>query len=264
MGEPMIGRLLGAGYTVRVHARDELVRRRLASAGAYVSSDVPGAVAECDICIVCVFSDAQLEELALGPGGIIAQLPPHAILVSHVTSSLASVRKLETVARQAGIGFVDAPISGTSEAVRRGELTVMISGGAPDLRLIRPVLQSYASTVHTLGPTGRATVVKLVNNLIFAAHAQIAEAAAEVAERAGISRTDLVSTLQSCSGDSGAFAYMRRNPQASLHAAIPFLHKDVGAARESFPYSDLGYFLDIVGNGPLKAISETATTDVQQ
>ncbi|WP_198654381.1 MULTISPECIES: NAD(P)-dependent oxidoreductase [Nocardia] len=256
MGTPMVERLRRAGFPVRVYVRSEEGRERIARSGALVSTDPAHAFADCRICIVCVFSGKQLEQLTLGAEGIISRLPPGAVLVSHVTSTLATTRDLAESARQAGVGFVDAPVSGTPDDIGRGGLTVLTSGADADLRIVRPALASYASTISPLGEIGRATAVKLLNNLIFAAHMQIAEAAGGLAEQAGFSRAELAAILDSCSGDSAAFRYMRCDPRSSLQPAMPFLRKDVRAALDSLSGDDAGfeYLVDTLANGPLDII----------
>jgi 3-hydroxyisobutyrate dehydrogenase-like beta-hydroxyacid dehydrogenase len=68
-----------------------------------------------------------------------------------------------------GIDYVDAPVSGGRAGAIRGTVTVMWSGSAERMELIRPVLDSFAGSVFFVGPTpGQGQAMKLLNNYLSA------------------------------------------------------------------------------------------------
>ncbi|WP_197506756.1 NAD(P)-binding domain-containing protein, partial [Mycobacterium sp. E136] len=64
MGEPMVHRLLAAGRAVTVYARKPEVRQRLNDAGATVVDSIADVGTGSRVVICCMFSDAQLKDVA--------------------------------------------------------------------------------------------------------------------------------------------------------------------------------------------------------
>lgn len=125
MGEPMVARLLGAGRRPVVYARREDVCARLSAAGAVLADSVADVASRSDILIGCLFSDAQLRAIGVGPGGFVANAKPGAVFVSHTTGSRSTLTDLAAVCPSAPT-ILDAPVSGAVDHVARGELTVLI------------------------------------------------------------------------------------------------------------------------------------------
>src|SRR3546814_371967 len=87
MGMPMVERLLAASHDVTVCARRAEVRAACEEAGASATDDLQGAVRTAEVVVVCLYSDAQLRELALGADGFVAAMREGALLVVHTTGS---------------------------------------------------------------------------------------------------------------------------------------------------------------------------------
>lgn len=253
MGKPMIERLLSAGFGVRVYARRAEVRAELAQAGATIADSAADAVQGVDLCLLCLFSADQVAEVALGAQGVFANLPPGAVVVVHTTVSPGALDRLADAASARGLSIVDAPVSGTAQDIREGRLTVLFGGGEAVVDRCQSAVASYAATMLRVGEVGTATKIKLVNNLIFAAHVQIAESAVGLAERLGIAGTDLVAALRACSGDSYVFGKLRERGVDVLGHSARYLRKDVAAVEEAAADSgiDLGLLREVVEAGPL-------------
>lgn len=231
LGEPMVGRLLAAGHQVTVHARRPEVRERLAAAGARVVDTPRDAAADAEVALVCVFSDVQLEQVADGEDGLISGLRPGAVLASHTTGRIATLTRLAQSASRRRAEVVDAPVSGTDTDIRAGRLTVLLGGEAAAVARCGPVLAAYAEPVVPTGRLGSALAVKLVNNLMFAAHAQIAAEAVRLGEQLEVEPALLLRAVAACSGSSRAATYLGSMPSTAAFAAAAasYLRKDVAA-----------------------------------
>src|SRR5580765_8460723 len=137
LGEPTVLRLLAAGHTVKVFAR-------LAEKGATVV-DSPAAVADADLVVLFLFSDAQLLEVALEPGGLIAAMKPGTPLALHTTASLQTLDALAIAAADRDVPVLDAPVSGTAENIAAGELTVLVGGEPAAVESASAVFAAYAN-----------------------------------------------------------------------------------------------------------------------
>ncbi|MCU4184056.1 NAD(P)-dependent oxidoreductase [Acidiferrimicrobium sp. IK] len=245
MGMPMVERIHGAGLDVSVFARRAEVVEALTAAGIPHAASIPELAASVDVLCICTFSDAQLREVALGPQGAIASLLPGAVLVNHTTGSPALAEEMQA-SMPAGVGLVDAPVSGSSDQIRAGQLTVLAGADPGCLEAARPVMATYASTILHAGGVGDAQRVKLVNNLVFTVHLRIAALAAGIGQGLGIGPEALSRALRHCSGTSLPISMLELRPVDALVAgARPFLRKDVGTVRDVA--AELGVDLGMLG-----------------
>jgi 3-hydroxyisobutyrate dehydrogenase-like beta-hydroxyacid dehydrogenase len=254
LGEPMVSRLLAAGHDVLLYARRDDVRDRLASQGAALADSIADVARRSDILISCVFSDAQLREIGLGSNGVIANAKTGAVFVSHTTGTVATLKALADSSASAPV-ILDAPVSGTVENIDAGTLTVLLGGPSDAVQMVTPVLAAYANPILPTGALGSALALKLVNNLLFAANAQLLAAATKLGDQLGVDPEVLLSTLQVCSAGSTAAAHAHRigGLDRFVEAAGPFLRKDVAAALDAVGEAgaDPGLLLQVVDTGPL-------------
>ncbi|ETB18170.1 MULTISPECIES: NAD(P)-dependent oxidoreductase [Mycobacterium avium complex (MAC)] len=262
LGEPMVDRLLGAGHDVVVYARREEVRRRLKVKGAAVADSVADLARSSDVLISCLFSDAQLRETGLGTGGFIANMKPGAIFVSHTTGTLPTLAALRDCSPVPPV-VLDAPVSGTVDDIAAGMLTVLIGGPSDAVASVTPILAAYADPVVATGALGSALALKLINNLLFAANAQLLGSATQLGQQLGIAPSVLLSTLQVCSARSHAAEQAHRIGGMDRFAELagPFLRKDIAACRVAAAEAgvELGLLGRAVREGPLALDVESAT-----
>ncbi|TVS90129.1 NAD(P)-dependent oxidoreductase [Mycobacterium helveticum] len=263
LGEPMIKRLLGAGNEAVVYTRREEVRRRLEVSGAATADSVADLARGSDILICCLFSDTQLRETGLGSDGFIANAKPGAIFVSHTTGTLSTLEALRDGSPAPPV-ILDAPVSGTVENITAGNLTVLIGGPSDAVAAVTPILRAYADPVVATGALGSALALKLINNLLFAANAQLLAAATQLGDRLSVAPEVLLSTLQVCSARSHAAEQAHRVGGMDRFAELagPFLRKDIAACREAAAEAgvELGLLDTAVREGPLALDHASAGT----
>src|ERR1700757_122552 len=226
----MVDRLLGAGHDVVVYVRREEARQRLEAKGAAMADSVADLASGSDVLISCLFSDAQLRETGLGPAGFIANAKPGAVFASHTTGTLSTLEALRDSSPCAPV-ILDAPVSGTVENIDAGTLTVLIGGRSDAVASVTPILAAYADPVVATGALGSALALKLINNLLFAANAQLLAAATQLGTQLGVAPDVLLSTLQVCSASSRAADHAHRIGGMDRFAELagPFLRKDIVA-----------------------------------
>jgi len=236
IGEPMVERLLAAGHRVRLYARRPEVRERLSGAELV---DRVGDLAACDVLVSCLYSDAQMLDVLPDAMG------PHTVLVSHTTGNPATLVRLGATA------IVDAPFSGTADAVRAGKLTIYLGGEPSHVATARDIVSAYADPVITTGARGSALRVKLLNNLLFAAITQVTLRGLEAGGAMGIEESTLLEALAVSSGGSNAGRYIaaRGGAERYVAAVTPFLRKDLAAASEMD--TDLSALLAAAYDGPM-------------
>jgi 3-hydroxyisobutyrate dehydrogenase len=201
MGLPMTRHLLAAGHDVTVASRSRPPIDAAVAAGAVDGSD-PRAVAEAsEITILCVPDSPDVVEVvaamlpALGPGKLVVD-----------TSTIDPAVEREQHARVAATGaaYLDAPLSGGSIGAERGTLTVMVGGDPAALETARPALEPFAGLVVYAGGPGFGQIVKLCNQLVYAAQMLAVSEACALAVKEGVDLGVIHEVMTHATGDCNA------------------------------------------------------------
>jgi 3-hydroxyisobutyrate dehydrogenase-like beta-hydroxyacid dehydrogenase len=261
MGMPMVRRLVGAGHDVVVHARREEARAEAAAVGATATADVRAAVGDASAVVVCVFSDAQLREVALGPEGFVTAMAPGALLVIHTTGNPATAQLLADEGRGRKVRVVEAPVSGSARDIDEGHVTVLLGGTPEDVEAARAVVAAYGDPIFHLGPLGSAQAVKLLNKALFAAKLQLVAEVERLTAAFGVDWVQATAAFQQSSGASRAMGTVHSmgSVQALVDAGGHYLVKDVSAAVAAAHELglDLGQLEAVNRDGPLPFLPES-------
>ncbi len=255
MGLPMVRRLVAGGWDVTAFARRVEARSQCEQVGASATDDRREAVRGADTVVLCLFSDAQIRELAFGPEGFLGSMTPGALLVTHTTGSPGLARQMAEEGSERGIRVVDAPVSGAATEIEEGHVTVLLGGDPRDIAAASALVASYGDPILAIGPLGSALAVKLLNNALFAAHMQLAGEVERVAAAFGVDMSTVAAAILQSSGASYALDVVARLGSIEKVAASagPFLVKDVAVVDAVF--SELDVDLGVLGyansHGPI-------------
>ncbi|MBO6846408.1 MAG: NAD(P)-dependent oxidoreductase [Maricaulis sp.] len=184
MGYPMAGHLKAAGHDVTVWNRTGAKSLAWAEEhGGQAADTVEAAVADADLVMMCLGDDPDV--LAIAEQAIPA-MKPGAILIDHTTASAELARELDMDARDAGIGFIDAPVSGGQAGAENGQLTIMCGGEPDTFARAEPVMDAYAKAMSLIGPAGSGQLAKMVNQICIAGVVQGLSEGLHFAKRAGL------------------------------------------------------------------------------
>jgi 3-hydroxyisobutyrate dehydrogenase len=198
MGLPMTRHLLEAGHEVTVASRGRGPIDRAVGLGA-VEADGPAAVAgAADVIFLCVPSSPDVAAVvdcllpALGPGKTVVDC-------STIDPDVEAAQHARVAAT--GAQYLEAPLSGGTAGAERGTLTLMVGGDAAVLDEVRPVLEPFAGLVVHVGGPGMGQVVKLCNNLIYAAQMTATAEATALAVKSGVDMAKLYEVITHSTGD---------------------------------------------------------------
>ena len=203
MGEPMVLRLLAAGYPVAVWNRS---RDKLAPAlerGARAAASPADLARGADIVMTCVTDQRALEAVLLGPDGVVEGGAPGKLVVDFSSIAPDAARAFALRLERLGMGLVDAPVSGGVPGAEKGTLVVMAGGREEHVERVRPVLAHLASRVTRMGESGAGQATKLCNQIIVGALLPVLAEAVRLAEAAGVDATRLPEALKGGFADSG-------------------------------------------------------------
>lgn len=239
MGKPMVLAALRAGHSLTGYARRPAEHDAIRAAGGNVSDDPVATVSDAELVCVNLFSEAQVREVMV-ERDVIAAMGSGAILAIHSTVSPAFVREIAAI--RSDLHVLDAGFSGGPDEALAGKLTLMVGGDAGVLERARPVFAAYAGHIAPAGPLGSGMALKVINNLMFAAHVAIARDGLRLVKAGGLSLDVAVATLMRGSGGSNALGLLGRagDAEAMAEAIRPYLDKDVPIARAGADGLDLG------------------------
>jgi 3-hydroxyisobutyrate dehydrogenase len=203
MGEPMAANLVKTGFEVIVWNRTETKARGFAGTYGAHPAPSPAAAAElADVTITMVPDGPQVEEVLFGPNGAANGMRRGTLAIDMSTiAPAASVSIGERLAAD-GIGFLDAPVTGSRPRAEDGTLTIMAGGSEADFERGKPVLEAMGKLVVHVGRQGHGSIVKLLNNATAAVNAlQLAEVLV-AAKAAGVDTDRLRQVMGAGSGGS--------------------------------------------------------------
>ena len=189
MGSAMARALSRAGVPLVIHNRTHDRATSLAAElGAHVAETPAEAASLADVSLTMLADDAAVEAVYAGRDGLLEGARSGSVLVDLSTVTPDTIRGFADRARQAGVGLLDSPVSGSVSTADSGQLTLMVGGDSADLGKARPALEPLAKTIVHVGPLGSGAAMKLsVNTVIFGLNEAVAEGLV-LAEAAGIDR----------------------------------------------------------------------------
>ncbi len=231
MGYPMAGHLLRAGYPVTVWNRSRAKADAWCQEHGGRQADTPAAAAAAaDIVLTCVGRDSDLEEVVLGPDGLIEGLQPGSLLIDHSTVSARISRHLATALARQQVGYVDAPVSGGQQGAINGQLSIFCGGSVEDHARAEPVLAVYAKAQAHLGPVGHGQLAKMVNQICVAGVIQGLAEGMHFAEQAGLDVAQVMALVGNGAGSSWQLLNRHRTMIAGEYDhgfAVDWMRKDL-------------------------------------
>ena len=196
MGSRLARRLLEAGHTVTGHNRTADKARALEPAGLKVAATPREAADGATAVFSMVTDNAALRAVALGPDGIVAGLSPATVFVEMSTVSPAVTREIGDAVAARGAAMLDAPVSGSTISVERGEASIVVGGDPAALERVKALLAVMGpGGITHVGALGVAKTMKIATNLGLAVQILAFSEAVLLAEKAGIPRATAVEAL---------------------------------------------------------------------
>ncbi len=232
MGLPMAGHLAAAGYSITVYNRNPAKAEQWANEFKGKVATTPAEAAkEADIIFCCVGNDDALREMTTGSQGAYQSMKAGAIFVDHTTTSAEVAKEVYQIAREKGIHFIDAPVSGGQAGAINGVLTVMCGGDEEAFNKAKPVMDVFSRSVIYLGKSGSGQLAKMVNQICIAGLVQGLSEALAFGERTGL---DMEKVLAVISKGAAQSWQMENRGKTMLENkfdfgfAVDWMRKDLG------------------------------------
>jgi len=166
MGREMAHNLLKAGHKVRAFDVRQAAIDELVAFGAEAATSPADAARDADIAITMLPDTPQVEDVIYGTDGLLASPPRGRLIADMSTISPVAVRRMAGDLKEAGVDFIDAPVSGGPIGATNAALSIMAGGDAAAFARAVPFFEGMGTTINHVGAPGAGQVVKLCNQLI--------------------------------------------------------------------------------------------------
>ena len=238
MGGPMAANLVKAGHTLRVFDLAPAAVAAAVAAGATAAANAADALTGAQVVISMLPASRHVEQLYLGDDGVLAKLPPGALVIDSSTIAPASAKKVAEAAAARGLAMIDAPVSGGTAGAAAGTLTFIVGGDAEALERARPVLRAMGKNIFHVGANGAGQVAKLCNNMALGAIMAVTGEAIALGVAHGLD-PKVLSQMMAVS-TSRSWATEVCNPWPGVHENAPASRGYAGGFGNDLMLKDLG------------------------
>jgi 3-hydroxyisobutyrate dehydrogenase-like beta-hydroxyacid dehydrogenase len=211
MGGGMAANLLEAGYAVVVHDIDRDRVAALVARGATAAANPAEAARQASRTVTIVETTAQTQEVILGDKGVIEGAARGHVVAMMSTIDPNAAKLIHDRLAEAGIGMLDAPVSGGSARARSGELSVIAGGDKVNFESCRALFEAMSSHQFHVGGIGQGLALKLVNNMLIQVNTVAIAEAFVMGAKAGLDPQVMYDVIKVSTGAS--FALDMRVPR---------------------------------------------------
>jgi 3-hydroxyisobutyrate dehydrogenase-like beta-hydroxyacid dehydrogenase len=195
MGSRMARRLLEHGYKVSVYNRSREAAEDLVKYGATVAGSIAELASEADVILSSLTNDDAVKSVYADPQGVFAYVRRGSAVIEMSTVLPATSRELYDLSRQAGVKFLDSPVSGSTPSAEEGTLTLFCGGDEELFQVAQPIFSSIAKQNFYLGGSGSGTAMKLVANTLLGVGMQAIAESVALGQKEGLDRHRLLEVL---------------------------------------------------------------------
>jgi 3-hydroxyisobutyrate dehydrogenase len=232
MGYPMARHLAAkGGHEVTVYNRTFTKAEKWVAENGGRAARTPAEAAKGqEIVFACVGNDDDLRQVTIGPDGAFSGMDKGAVFVDHTTASAEVARELYAKAREMGLGFIDAPVSGGQAGAENGVLTVMCGGDQQVYNRVEPVIAAFARSCRRLGESGSGQLCKMVNQICIGGLVQALSEGIHFARKAGLDVEAVIETISKGAAQSwqmeNRYKTMNQN-KFDFGFAVDWMRKDL-------------------------------------
>lgn len=247
MGTPMARNLLKAGFPLTVYNRTESKAADLVAEGAQLVH-YPGALWEkSDIIVTMVSDDAALKSIYAEKGGLLETAVAGKIVIDMSTVSPATSKELGGLMTTMGIGYLDAPVSGSVKPAEQGQLVIMVGGQRSTYEAALPVFEKLGKVSYLLGEQGAGHSAKLAINLLLAFTVQGLAESVVFARENGVAPKDLLTIINESVLANGLIKLKTPSIEQEQYPAafaLKYLAKDLRLAKEQGLHTPAGLTIE--------------------
>ncbi len=244
LGRAIAKRLKDQGVDLIVWNRTREKAEKFAEeTGSEVARSPKDLISRVEKVFVIVFDSQASEEVIFGEEGIAKGDVKGKTVIDMTTNHFRYAEVAYDELKKIGAYYLDAPVLGSVIPAQRGELTVVVGGDEERFEEVKPLFEKFCKNIFYVGPAGKATKVKLINNIVLGGFMDLIAEAVAIAERAGIEKEKIVEILSAGAGKSYILDVKKKKileEDFSPHFSVNLIYKDLHYAQDLI--KDLGLF----------------------
>ncbi|MET3840352.1 NAD(P)-dependent oxidoreductase [Bradyrhizobium sp. OAE829] len=234
MGGPMALNVLAkAGREVVVFDTRQEAMASCVKAGARAATDAASLAKECDVIYVSLPTPGLVESVLTAENGFISGANRDAVVIDLSTNSPSVAKRVERRLSQSGVAYLESPVTGGVAKAKDGTLTIMVGGDEAVFQRSANLYGHISTKPVFVGPTGAASTVKLINNMLVLCNLAAAAEGMAMAAKAGLDLEKFADVVRNGSGFSAGFRLIAGKPMNndfSPQFALELAHKDFALA----------------------------------
>ena len=185
-----------------MHDRDGAAVAALVAAGAGAAASPREVAATADCVITCLPSPQAVAEVVAGADGVVEGLRSGGAWIDMSTNDADELQRLAALLAARGIATLECPVTGGVHRAAAGEITVIAGGDEVVFAAHRELLGDIGGEIFYVGPLGKASVIKVITNMLAFIHLVAAGEALMLAKRGGVDLTTAYEVIRASSGTS--------------------------------------------------------------
>ena len=202
MGNPMAANLIQAGYPVTVFDVTRSKADNLLQLGAQWADTLAQGAAAADVVMASLPGPAQVREVMLGEGGVLAAMRPGTCVIDTSTSAVDLVRELVAVGHSLQVDFLEAPVTNAVDFAVLGRLSIFVGGDVACFEKHRPIFDVVGEKIFHVGAPGNGATIKLLTNLLWFVSAAAIGEGLMLGAKAGVPLETVWEAIKSSAGNS--------------------------------------------------------------
>eukprot|EP00123_Amoebidium_parasiticum_P015667 comp23098_c0_seq1/m.37107 comp23098_c0_seq1/g.37107 ORF comp23098_c0_seq1/g.37107 comp23098_c0_seq1/m.37107 type:complete len:329 (-) comp23098_c0_seq1:733-1719(-) len=262
MGGHMAANLLKAGHSVTVYDIFPEATSKLAKQGAGVAECVAEIAQKSDAIITMLPSSPHVLGVYDIEQGLLNQSKEGTLLIDASTIHPGVARQVGSKAKERGLHFVDAPVSGGVGGAQNATLTFMVGGTKTAFDLAKPFLQTMGKNIVYCGAIGNGQAAKICNNMLLGISMVGVSEAMNLGIKLGLDKETLAGIINTSSGR--CWSSDTYNPVPGVMPNVPASRNYEGGFGSALMLKDLGLASgaahDVKASIPLGALAQQIYT----
>jgi 3-hydroxyisobutyrate dehydrogenase len=202
LGRHLAGSLLQAGFPLTVYDVDRTCAIDLEKSGAVCADSILEVARASDTVITCLPSPEVVNEVIAGEGGVFEGLASGGTWIEMSTNDAHEILRLAALGAERGIETLESPVTGGVHRAAAGMITVLVGGRQPVFERHASVFDAMGGRVFYIGELGKASVIKVITNMLAFIHLVADGEALMLAKKGGIDLGLAWEVIKASSGNS--------------------------------------------------------------
>ncbi|MCX8040950.1 MAG: NAD(P)-dependent oxidoreductase [Thermodesulfobacteriaceae bacterium] len=227
LGKEIVKKLLEGGVEVIVWNRTSQKAQEM---GLPMVNSPQELIEKVDRVFVILFDSLASKEVILGEKGLIKGSLKNKTVIDMTTNHPNYVVEVAKILENKGAYYLDAPVLGSVIPARKGELTILVGGNREKFEENRFLFEKYGKNIFYVGEVGKATKLKLINNIVLAGFMEILAEALAIGELAGLEKSQIIEILSAGAGRSAILEVKKPKlleEDFSVHFSVDLMYKDL-------------------------------------